>query len=187
MELAVRLFLVPLVVVLSSTVKDDPWPCLVYSRSEAGKSLILDNDVNTSRQHYGNSGDIIQLAKDLGLAQLVKLIDKAQLTDALKSGTFTLIGPSDEAFENIPDWFNSTIQGNSTVLKDLLRYHVIPGKLFTSSMHDGVMAISLLEGASVRFDRFNSDKLIAVTGAPILHGDNNIRPYIITRKIEYYA
>ena len=77
--------------------------------------------------------DIVDTAVESGKFEtLVKAINAAGLTETLKAkGPFTVFAPSDQAFKKIPEDKLKEIMKpeNRSKLQDLLKFHVIPGKL----------------------------------------------------------
>ena len=66
---------------------------------------------------------------------LVQLVTKAGLADTLKgAGPFTLLAPTDAAFAKIPSDVIKKISDDPTALKQVLTYHVIPGKVMSSGI-----------------------------------------------------
>lgn len=72
---------------------------------------------------------------------LVSAIDKAGLADTLRGpGPFTVFAPSDEAFRKVPKERMDSLLQNPEQLKQVLLYHVVPGKIRSSDvtkMQDG--------------------------------------------------
>jgi len=70
----------------------------------------------------------------------VAAVEKAGLGDALKSGEYTVFAPVDSAFANF----------KGEVTADLLKYHVVPGKVSSGSIGKD---IETLEGKSLTYSR----------------------------------
>lgn len=67
----------------------------------------------------------------------VSLLDKAGLTTTLKEpGPFTVLAPTDEAFEKLPPESLEKIKADPTLLKNVLNYHVIKGSLASTDLKD---------------------------------------------------
>jgi len=74
--------------------------------------------------------------------KFVAAVEAAGLTDALKgAGPMTVLAPSDSAFDNF--------QGEITA--DILKYHVIPQKVTTSTMGSD---LPTLQGGTLKYRRF---------------------------------
>jgi uncharacterized surface protein with fasciclin (FAS1) repeats len=66
---------------------------------------------------------------------LVSAIDKAGLADTLKGpGPFTMFAPTDEAFRKVPKEQLDSLLQNPEQLKQVLLYHVVPGKIRSSEV-----------------------------------------------------
>lgn len=64
------------------------------------------------------------------LSTLSKLIADAGLQDTLRGpGPYTVFAPSDEAFKAVPAKTMQELAANKDLLKSVLSYHVLPGKV----------------------------------------------------------
>ena len=92
---------------------------------------------------------------------LVSLVKQAGLVETLKGdGPFTVLAPTDAAFAKLPKSLVKTLTSDKALLKKVLTYHVIPGKVMAadaSTMYAGTVEG---EGINVRIKRgkptFNS-------------------------------
>jgi uncharacterized surface protein with fasciclin (FAS1) repeats len=84
----------------------------------------------------GKVTDIVEVAKASGkFNTFVKALQAAGLVDTLKgSGPFTVFAPTDEAFAKIPKEELDELLGNPEELKEILNYHVVPGKMMAADM-----------------------------------------------------
>ncbi len=86
--------------------------------------------------------DLIETAKGAGTFKtLLAALDAAELTATLKGkGPFTVFAPNDDAFAKLPAGTVSTLlqPANKAQLQDLLKYHVMSGKVRS----DKVVALS---------------------------------------------
>jgi uncharacterized surface protein with fasciclin (FAS1) repeats len=72
------------------------------------------------------------------LSTLNKLIADAGLTDTLRQpGPYTVFAPSDEAFKAVPAKTLAELGSNKELLKSVLSYHVVPGRMSSSDVHNG--------------------------------------------------
>ena len=99
--------------------------------------------------------DIVDTAvADGRFTTLVAAVQAAGLVDTLKGeGPFTVFAPTDEAFAKLPA---GTVEDllkpeNQEALKNVLLYHVVPGKVMASDVVklDGQMVDTALEGKQV--------------------------------------
>lgn len=95
----------------------------------------------------GHSKDIVDTAVGAGsFNTLVAAVKAAGLVDTLKSdGPFTVFAPTDEAFAALPE---GTVESllepeNKDQLTAILTYHVVPGKVLSSDLSDGMMAATV--------------------------------------------
>lgn len=108
------------------------------------------------------SKDIVDTAVAAGsFNTLVAAVQAAGLVDTLKGpGPFTVFAPTDDAFAKLPE---GTVENllkpeNKDTLVAILTYHVVPGKVMSGDLQDGMKAatvqgsevtISLTGGAKV--------------------------------------
>ncbi len=84
---------------------------------------------------YGNvkaeKPDIVDTAISAGsFSTLVKAVQAAGLVDTLKGdGPFTVFAPTDQAFAKLPAGTLESLLADKNKLAQVLKYHVVPGKL----------------------------------------------------------
>jgi uncharacterized surface protein with fasciclin (FAS1) repeats len=72
------------------------------------------------------------------LSTLNKLIGDAGLTDTLSTGgPYTVFAPSDEAFKAVPAKTLNELATNKELLKSVLSYHVVAGKMNSADVKNG--------------------------------------------------
>lgn len=92
------------------------------------------------------------LARDPQLSTLNGLVQKAGLSDMLKSGgPYTVFAPTNEAFKAVPAKTMDELAANPARLKDVLSYHVLPAKVTAREVKPG--AIKTAQGANVALAR----------------------------------
>jgi uncharacterized surface protein with fasciclin (FAS1) repeats len=102
------------------------------------------------------------------LATLTRLIGEAGLADTLRgSGPFTVFAPSDEAFKAVPAATMQELARNPQLLKDVLTFHVLPGKLPSGDVKNG--SAKTLQGANVALSRAGS--FVTVEDAVVTQAD----------------
>jgi uncharacterized surface protein with fasciclin (FAS1) repeats len=93
---------------------------------------------------------------------LVAAVQAAGLFDTLNSdGPFTVFAPTDEAFAALPDGTIETLLADIPTLKDILLYHVVPGKVMAADVVglDGQSAETALAGNFINI-KVDGDKVI---------------------------
>ena len=117
--------------------------------------------------------DIVSLAMDTDqLSTLVTAVKEAGLVETLKSdGPFTVFAPTNEAFAALPDGTLESLlkEENRDQLVKILTYHVVPGKVMSSDLQDGMMA-ETVQGSSVTI---NLDNGVQVDNANVVNADIN--------------
>jgi len=80
--------------------------------------------------------DIIDLATKAGeFETLVTAIRAAGLTDTLRGeGPFTVFAPTDEAFAQLPDGTLDSLLKDTSKLRSILTYHVVPGRVLAADV-----------------------------------------------------
>ncbi len=95
----------------------------------------------------GHSKDIVDTAVAAGsFSTLVAAVQAAGLVDTLKGdGPFTVFAPTDEAFAALPKGtVDSLLQPeNKDQLISILTYHVVPGKVMSTDLSDGMTATTV--------------------------------------------
>jgi uncharacterized surface protein with fasciclin (FAS1) repeats len=92
------------------------------------------------------------LAANPALSTLNGLVVKAGLVPTLEgTGPFTVFAPTNEAFKAVPQKTMDALAKDPAMLKDLLTYHVVPGKLAAADIKAGPM--KTVNGANVALAR----------------------------------
>lgn len=119
--------------------------------------------------HMGK--DIVTIASEgEQFTTLVAAVTAAELVDTLKGeGPFTVFAPTDEAFAALPEGTIETLlmPENKDKLTAILTYHVIPGKVMSSDLSDGMTATTV-EGSDVTI---GTEGGVTVQGANVTAAD----------------
>ena len=91
------------------------------------------------------------LARDPQLSTLNSLVEKAGLTDTLKSGSYTVFAPTNDAFKAVPAKTLEELAANPARLKDVLTYHVVAGKVMAADVKNG--PAKTVQGANLALAR----------------------------------
>jgi PGF-CTERM protein len=90
-------------------------------------------------------------ANNTNLTKLVSLLKLANLTDVLNGpGNFTVFAPTNAAFDKVNASTLAALQNNTTALKTMLLYHVIPKK-FLSSDFTGNGTLQTVNGLTLPY------------------------------------
>lgn len=88
--------------------------------------------------------NIVETAQEAGsFSTLLAAAEAAGLVDTLTGeGPFTVFAPTDEAFAALPEGTVDTLllPENKDQLTSILTYHVVPGKVMSSDLTNGMMA-----------------------------------------------
>ena len=102
------------------------------------------------------------------LSTLNKLITDAGLADTLRgAGPFTVFAPSDEAFKAVPAKTLAELAANKELLKSVLTYHVLPGKVAAADVKNG--NLKTVQGANVAVSRAGT--FVTVEDAVVTQAD----------------
>ncbi|MEM8953501.1 MAG: CIA30 family protein [Verrucomicrobiota bacterium] len=97
---------------------------------------------------------VVSVAKEAGAFKtLLAAVEAGELTDVLKGeGPFTVFAPTDEAFASLPEGVVASLlkKENRTALVNLLKYHVISGRVTAGDALNAGKAKGL-QGDDVRF------------------------------------
>lgn len=107
------------------------------------------------------------LARNPQLSTLNSLVQKAGLQDTLKSGTYTVFAPSNEAFKAVPAKTLEELAANPARLKDVISYHVVAGKVMAADVKNG--PAKTLQGANVGLARAGA--FVTVEDAMVTQAD----------------
>ena len=90
----------------------------------------------SSAKQAANSGDIVATASSAGsFNTLVAAVQAAGLVETLQSdGPFTVFAPTDEAFAKLPEGTVEQLLANPDQLREVLLYHVVPGKVMAADV-----------------------------------------------------
>lgn len=113
--------------------------------------------------------DIVDTAAATGTFEtLLAAATAAGLVDTLKSdGPFTVFAPTDEAFAALPAGTVEGLLEDIPTLTAILTYHVVPGKVMSGDLSDGMMAATV-NGADVTIGTMGGVK---VDGATVIAAD----------------
>ncbi len=114
----------------------------------------------------GHSKDIVDTAVEAGtFGTLVAAVQAADLVETLKSdGPFTVFAPTDEAFAALPEGTVDTLllPENKAMLTAILTYHVVPGKVMSTDLSDGMTAATV-QGGDLTVDLSDGVKINGAT------------------------
>jgi uncharacterized surface protein with fasciclin (FAS1) repeats len=108
------------------------------------------------------------------LSTLTRLIAEAGLAETLRgAGPFTVFAPSDEAFKAVPVATMQELSRNKALLKDVLTFHVLPGKVMAGDVQTG--NAKTVNGANVALSRAGSfvtieDAVVTQADVPATNG-----------------
>lgn len=107
-------------------------------------------------------------AKTPQLSTLNKLIADAGLADTLRAeGPYTVFAPSDEAFKAVPAKTMEALSKDPALLKSVLSYHVLPGKLASADVKNG--NVKTVQGSNVALSKAGT--FVTVEDAMVTQGD----------------
>lgn len=119
----------------------------------------------------GHTKDIVDTAVGAGQFEtLVAAVQAAGLVDTLKGeGPFTVFAPTDAAFAALPEGTVETLlkPENKDQLVAILTYHVVPGKVMSTDLSNGMMATTV-QGSDVKI---MTEGGVTVDGANVVTAD----------------
>ena len=109
---------------------------------------------------YGDapSQDIVETATEAGsFSTLLAAAEAAGLVDVLKSeGPFTVFAPTDDAFAALPEGTVEALLADPEALREVLTYHVVPGKVMASDVF-GLEQAATVQGGYLNISTYNGD------------------------------
>ncbi len=131
---------------------------------------VMNND--DKNEINGYDSDIVELAvQSEALSTLVAAVQAAGLVETLQSdGPFTVFAPTNEAFAALPEGTLESLllEENRGMLIDILTYHVVPGKVKSTDLSDGMTA-ETVQGTSITINVNNYG--VTVDGASVIQAD----------------
>lgn len=116
--------------------------------------------------------NVIDVAKQFGASTLVKLLQDAELSSVLKGqGPFTLFAPTDKGFDALPTDVLDKLSKDKALLKKVLSYHVVSGKLMSTDFKNNDLLDSLDTPEKVRINIY--DQGVFATGRKVILPDND--------------
>ena len=114
-----------------------------------------------SAQAPAPTTDIVQTAVAAGsFTTLARLLETAGLVQTLKgSGPFTVFAPTDAAFAKLPKATVDALVADTARLKQVLTYHVVPGRV-TASQVSRLTSAKTVNGQSVRIRAMNGKVMV---------------------------
>lgn len=121
------------------------------------------------------SMDIVDLAQELGASTLVGALQTAGLESTLRgAGPFTVFGPTNEAFDKLPEMITAAIEENPSLLSDILLFHVLAGQVMSSDLSNDLLAPSLNgDGDKIRANIYmvDGEQVITAAGSKVIMAD----------------
>jgi uncharacterized surface protein with fasciclin (FAS1) repeats len=117
----------------------------------------------------GKNKDLVDTAIAAGsFKTLVAAVQAAGLVETLKgAGPFTIFAPTDEAFARIPKADLDALLADGEALRNVLTYHVVPGKVMASDVV-GLNSAKTVQGQSLAID---TKQGVKVDGANVVKTD----------------
>jgi len=116
-------------------------------------------------------GTIVDIAVSAGnFETLVAAVSAAGLVETLQGeGPFTVFAPTDEAFAALPEGtLEALLADPQGQLTQILLYHVVPGKVMSTDLSDGMTA-ETVQGSPVTFSI--KDGVVKVNDATVIAAD----------------
>lgn len=102
------------------------------------------------------------------LTTLNRLVTQAGLAQTLQgTGPFTLFAPSDEAFKAVPAKTMAELSSNPELLKSVLSYHVVPGKMTADEVRNA--NVKTLQGGNLALAK--SGSFVTIEDAMVTQAD----------------
>jgi len=107
------------------------------------------------------------LAGDSNFSTLVDLVTKAGLVDAINGGTFTIFAPTNAAFNKLPSATLTALGNDISSLQAILKYHVVPSKIFSKDASNELQVATLDAGKKIRFNIYKHNNVVTIQGSTI--------------------
>ncbi len=116
--------------------------------------------------------DIVDTAVEAGsFTTLITAVQAAGLEETLRGdGPYTVFAPTDDAFAAVPkETLDALLADPKGALTDVLTYHVVPGKVMSTDLSDGMM-VETVNGQSLQIT-VNDDGTVMVGDATVVTAD----------------
>ncbi len=108
------------------------------------------------------------VGNDPQFSTLLTAVQAAGLEDTLKGGSYTVFAPTNAAFAKVPSDALSSLLNDPAMLKAVLLYHVVPGKVSAKQVMS-LKSAKTANGATVAV-RVNGSKVM-INGATVIKAD----------------
>jgi uncharacterized surface protein with fasciclin (FAS1) repeats len=116
--------------------------------------------------------DIVDTAVEAGsFKTLVTAVQAAGLEETLRgAGPYTVFAPTDDAFAAVPKkTLDALLADPKGALTDVLTYHVVPGKVMSTDLSDGMM-VDTVNGAQLKVT-VKDDGTVMINDATVTTAD----------------
>jgi transforming growth factor-beta-induced protein len=116
--------------------------------------------------------DIVDTAVEAGsFTTLVSAVQAAGLEETLRGeGPYTVFAPTDDAFAAVPqETMDALLADPKGALTDVLTYHVVPGKVMSTDLSDG-MTVETVNGQTLTI-KVAADGTVMVNDATVTTAD----------------
>jgi len=121
----------------------------------------------------GNAVNLAEKATELGATTLVQYLRDASLYDAVATiAAGTVFGPTNAAFDGLPQSIKDALAGNMTMLQQVLKYHVIGARVMSNQLTNEQLA-DTLDGRQVRINIYGTgaNQIITAGGVQVTAAD----------------
>jgi uncharacterized surface protein with fasciclin (FAS1) repeats len=133
-------------VVYATNMKKDSDKKSESSSFSSSSSMSKDSVMVGGAAMYANKNIVENVSNASNLTTLVTAVKAADLVETLKGpGPFTVFGPDNSAFAKLPAGTVETLikPESKAALQDILKYHVVSGKLLAADLTDGQVLTTL--------------------------------------------
>ena len=131
-----------------------------------------ESEKSQTKENQGDDKTIVELAVETDiLSTLVAAVKAGELVDVLNGeGPFTVFAPTNDAFAALPE---GTVENllkpeNKDQLVAILTYHVIPSKVMSTDLSNGMKA-ETVNGAKIKVGINNGT--VKINGATVIKAD----------------
>ncbi|MBI0445289.1 fasciclin domain-containing protein [Deinococcus sp. DB0503] len=103
------------------------------------------------------------IVSDDRFSTLRDLLSDAGLTESLASDEYTIFAPTNEAFDALPEGTLATLEANPDLLKQVLSYHIVPGRVTAEQLASGT-SLNALAGGALPLSMNGSTQMVGNAG-----------------------
>jgi uncharacterized surface protein with fasciclin (FAS1) repeats len=136
-----------------------------------GNEKVTPAEGANANENSAENETIVAAAEKAGFTTFASVVRLGGLEGTLnEGGPFTVFAPTNEAFNKLPAGTLENLSKDPVSLKNVLTYHVVPGKYMASDLYNGQM-LTTVQGGTLS---------VNITGSTVMIGNATVSKTDIT-------